>query len=117
MRASPSKPGPAALAALLAAANAFVCWKLFFTEYTNQMASIEGAFIAFARYTRDNFGDLTWFPLWFGGMPYHNVYGPVFHHAVAAAALAAGVSPALSFHALAAGGPDCCFPSSRPRRG
>src|SRR5262249_22417322 len=71
-------------------------------EYLDQMHSIEGAFIALARYLAQNFRDESWFPLWFNGMPLHNVYGPVFHHAVAAISLALKISPALAFHFLTA---------------
>src|SRR5258707_4274637 len=97
-----SKLRTAGIAALLFFANAFVCWKLFFTEYLNQMASIEGAFIAFSRYVMQNYRDMSWLPLWFCGMPYQNVYGPVFHHLVAATAMALHISPALAFHAVTA---------------
>lgn len=49
-----------------------------------------------------HYGDLSWWPLWFGGMPYHTVYCPLFPNLVAVAALALRTSPALMFHALAA---------------
>src|SRR6185436_13972364 len=97
-----SKLKTTGIAALLFAANAIVSRKLFFTEYLNQMASIEGAFIAFSRYAMANYRDMSWLPLWFCGMPYQNVYGPVFHHLVAAAALGLRISPALAFHATTA---------------
>ena len=98
----PSKLKTTGIAALLFAANAFVCHKLFFIEYLNQMASIEGSFIAISRYAMENYRDMTWWPLWFCGMPYQNVYGPVLHHLVAAVAMAARISPALAFHAAVA---------------
>src|SRR5581483_6248624 len=60
--------------------------------------SIEGSFIAISRYTIDHFGDLSWWPMWFGGMPYHNVYGPVLHNLVALVAVVLKISPALAFH-------------------
>ena len=49
-----------------------------------------------------HYGDLSWWPLWFGGMPYNSVYCPLFPNLVAVAALALRTSPALMFHALAA---------------
>ena len=49
--------------------NVYICRELFRTEYLNQMGSIEAAFIGLARYVRDNFTDLAWFPLWYGGVP------------------------------------------------
>ena len=50
----------------------------------------------------EHYGDLLWWPLWFGGMPYHTVYCPLFSHLVAVAALGLHASPALMFHALGA---------------
>jgi hypothetical protein len=76
----------------------FICAKLFSTEYLNQLGSIEGSFIAISRYTVDHFGDLKWWPLWFCGMPYHDVYGPVLHNLVALVAVVLKISPALAFH-------------------
>lgn len=42
------------------------------------MGSVQGAFIAFARYIRDNWDDLNWFPpkagVKIGFVPY--IYGP-----------------------------------------
>src|SRR5258706_9143009 len=95
----PSKLKTAGIAALLFVVNAFVCHKLFFIEYLNQMASIEGSFIAISRYAMRNYRDMTWWPLWFCGMPYQNVYGPVLHHFVAAVAMVAEISPALAVYA------------------
>jgi len=92
----------AAIAALLFVANAFVCWKLFFIEYLNQMGSIEGSFIAISRYAMENYRDMTWFPLWFGGMPYQNVYGPILHHFVALIALTCRLSAPFAFHFVTA---------------
>ena len=92
----------AAIAALLFVANAFVCQKLFFTEYLNQMGSIEGSFIAISRYAMENYRDMSWWPLWFCGMPYQNVYGPILHHFVALIALTWRLSAPLSFHFVVA---------------
>ncbi len=49
-----------------------------------------------------HYGDLLWWPLWFGGMPYNTVYCPLFSYLVAVAALGLHASPALMFHALGA---------------
>ena len=76
----------------------FVCAKLFSIEYLNQLGSIEGSFIAISRYAVGHFPDLKWWPLWFGGMPYQDVYGPVLHHLVALVAIVLKISPALAFH-------------------
>jgi len=83
---------------LLLAANAWLCRRLFFAEYLDQLWSADGAFIAFARYIVDHYREMSWFPLWFCGMPYQDVYGPLLHHLVAAHAVVWRVSPAQAFH-------------------
>ena len=62
------------------------------------MGSIEGSFIGLARYVRENWRDLTWFPLWHLGMPYANSYPPLLHWGVAAFAMISGFSIAHAFH-------------------
>ena len=56
--------------------NLYVCRELFWTEYLNQMGSIEAVYIGLARYIMHNVGDLTWFPLWYNGIPYQDSYLP-----------------------------------------
>ena len=62
-------------------------------EYINQMGSVEGSFIAFARYIRENWGDLTWIPLWLAGMPVEQVYQPGLHYTVAGISELTSASP------------------------
>lgn len=76
----------------------FICAKLFSIEYLNQLGSIEGSFIAISRYAIDHFPDLKWWPLWFCGMPYNTVYGPLLQHLVALVAVVLRIPPALAFH-------------------
>ncbi|MBX9602871.1 MAG: hypothetical protein K2X35_17840 [Bryobacteraceae bacterium] len=89
-------------ALLLFLVNAYVCRELFTTEWLDQMGSIEGAYIAIARYAAANFPDLTWFPPWYGGVPYQNTYPPLLHAIVALVSWAGGISPALAYHAVIA---------------
>jgi hypothetical protein len=89
-------------AAALFAVNFYVCRELFRIEYLNKMGSIEAAFIGLARYIGDNFRDLTWFPLWYNGIPFQNAYPPLLHWTVALTAHVAGWSPALAYHAVVA---------------
>lgn len=89
-------------ALLLFLLNAYICRELFTTEWLDQMGSIEGAYIAIARYAAANFPDLTWFPLWYGGVPYQNTYPPLLHAIVALASALGGISPALAYHAVIA---------------
>ena len=89
-------------ALLLFLLNAYICRELFTTEWLDQMGSIEGAYIAIARYAAANFPDLTWFPLWYGGVPCQNTYPPLLHALVALASWGVGISPALAYHAVIA---------------
>jgi len=68
----------------------------------DQMSSVEGVFIALARYMRDHAGDLYWCPLWFGGMPFQNTYPPLLHALVALVSATVRISPALAYHAVTA---------------
>jgi hypothetical protein len=91
----------AALSLVLFAINVYVCRELFTIEYLRQMGSIESVFITLARYARDNWSDLSWFPLWYNGIPYQNSYPPLMHLVVAAVSAAMRWSPALAYHATA----------------
>ena len=86
----------------LFALNAILCHELFTVEYTQHMGSIEGAYISISRYALENPGGLSWFPLWYGGIPYQNSYPPLLHLLVAAFAGVTGLSAALSYHAITA---------------
>jgi len=87
---------------VLFSVSALVCAPLFRTEYLDQMSSVEGVFIALARYMRSHAGDLAWCPLWFGGMPFPNTYPPLLHASVALTSAAARISPALAYHTVTA---------------
>ena len=93
----------AACMTTLLGVNWFVCRELFTVEFLRHMGSIEGAFIAISRYTMENWPDLSWWPLWFAGMPYTNTYQPGLHLTVAAVAEVLKLSPALAYHAVTAG--------------
>ena len=75
---------------------------LYRVEYTDQMQSIEAAFISLARYILGHFPDLRWFPLWYTGTPYQNTYPPLLPLSVAALAAVARIPPGLAYHALTA---------------
>ncbi len=92
----------AAGALFLFCLNAYVCRELFVTEFTQHMGSIESTFIALARYVMEHPWGLTWFPWWYGGIPYQNTYQPLLHLSVAAVASVAGISAPLSYHAVTA---------------
>jgi len=94
-------------AGLLLALNLFICFRLFHTEYLAHMNSIEGAYIGISRYILEHPRDLTWFPLWYGGIPFQNAYPPLLHALVAAAAWLLRISPALAHHLV--GGAFYCL--------
>ncbi len=91
----------ATAAGVLFLVNAVVVARLFGTAYTTEMGSIEGAFIGLARYIRDHFPQLDWFPLWYGGIPWPDSYPPLLHMTVAALS-AVGPSPGLAYHFVTA---------------
>jgi len=88
--------------ATLLAVNVFVCWRYFRAEYTNQMPSIEGVFIALEQYIKRHWPTYDWFPMWYGGMPFTRVYQPGIHYLVAILSGISGLSAAHGYHAVAA---------------
>ena len=66
------------------------------------MKSIEGVFMALARYVRDHFSDTDWWPYWYCGMPFRNTYQPGLPYTTAAVSAITGLSPARSFHVVEA---------------
>lgn len=90
------------LALALFAGNVWVCRELFATEYLDYRGSIEGAYVGLSRWVMEHPWDLSWFPLWYGGIPFQNTYPPLLHVLVALVAAALNISPALSHHAVTA---------------
>jgi hypothetical protein len=82
--------------------NFYVCRNLFGLEFTQQMESIESSYIAISRWAMSNWSDLTWYPLWFNGMPFHQVYQPGLHLSVAAVATAIGWTAPRAYHFVTA---------------
>ena len=87
---------------VLFAFNCYLCKELFSIEYGDYMGSIEAAFIAIARYVRDNWTDLSWWPMWYSGIPYQDSYPPLLHAVVALASGVSGVSVAHAYHFVTA---------------
>jgi hypothetical protein len=82
--------------------NAFLTARLFHLDYSVEMGSIEAAYVSLAHYIRGHFPDLSWFPLWYGGIPYPDSYPPLLHFLVAAAGALCRVSSGLAYHAVTA---------------
>lgn len=98
--------------------NMLVCGRLLRTEYLDQLHSIEGAFIALARYIQQHWPGYGWFPMWFEGMPFTHVYQPGLQHVVAAVASVFGISAASAYHIVTAityslGAITCYYLASR----
>jgi hypothetical protein len=89
-------------AALIFLLNFWIAGKLFTIEWLDQMASIEGAYIALARYIAGHWRELDWLPLWYGGIPFQNSYPPLLHLLDAAAVTWLGLTPARAYHAVTA---------------
>jgi len=80
--------------------NAYIAGNLFGTEFTRQYGSIESSFISYAAYAARNWDDLTWYPSWYGGTPFHNVYQPGLHLTVAALASLVHLTPQHAYHLI-----------------
>jgi hypothetical protein len=87
---------------LLFALNAYITLRLFHTDYTRHMGSIEGAYVGLARYVSQHWGDMGWFPLWYGGIPYADTYPPLLHWICGLYLSLTGVTPGLAHHFITA---------------
>src|SRR5258708_32127979 len=87
---------------VILAINVYFTRELFTVEFWQYMVCIEAALISISRYMLDNWRDLTWFPLWYGGIPFQNSYPPLLHAIVAVTAGVFRISPALAHHAVTA---------------
>ena len=87
---------------IIFALNCYFARDLFRLEYSQYMGSIEAAYISISRYMIANWPDLTWFPLWYGGIPFQNSYPPLLHAIVAVTSVVVGWSPARAHHAVTA---------------
>jgi len=113
MRFETPRVRTAAAALALFAINALVTLRLFQVDYTSQMGSIEAAYIGLARYVAHHFSELSWFPLWYGGIPYPDTYPPLLHWIDGLGVAIAGISPGLAYHfvtaTIYAAGPAALF--------
>ena len=91
-----------AYVAVILAINAYVCRNLFALEFSQRIESIEGSYMSIARWAAANWSDLTWFPLWFNGMPFEKVYQPGFHFTVAGLSTLFRWTPQHAYHFLTA---------------
>ncbi|MBZ5584661.1 MAG: hypothetical protein LAQ30_21115 [Acidobacteriia bacterium] len=88
----------ATVSVCLLAVNVWIAWRLFTSEYLNEMSSLAGIYIGMARYLAAHWPHVGWWPLWFCGMPFANVYPPGLHVTVAAFAALSGFDAARAYH-------------------
>src|ERR1039457_1935173 len=88
--------------AALLAINAFFVKKLFFVEFTTNMQTNAGSFMAITRFILRYWPHLDWFPWWFNGQPFENSYTPMLHLSDAAFAWITGSSPAHAYNFVTA---------------
>lgn len=89
-------------ALLLFLLNVWISGRLFRFEFIDHMGSIEGTHIALGRWVSENWRDLSWFPLWYGGIPYQNAYPPFHPWIVGLVSGLGDVSPARAYHSVTA---------------
>ena len=86
----------------LLAINFYFVQNLFFVDFTNNMQTNAGSFMAISRFIIHYWPHLDWFPWWFGGEPFENTYTPMLHFIDAAFAGITGCSTARAFNFVTA---------------
>ena len=74
---------------------------MFFVEYTWQTGSLAPVYMSLARHIQAHWPDLSWFPLWRGGMPFENTYQPLWHLLTAFAAWMGHLTPGRAYFFMA----------------
>ncbi len=82
--------------------NWWIVRDLMWIEWLDQMGSIEGREIALARWVARHWGELSWFPLWYGGIPFQNAYPPLVSTLTGGLSALTGLAPARAYHILVA---------------
>ncbi len=95
-----SKVRPAACAAGLFALNLLFCYRLFALDASPAIFSTDAIYISISRYTMDHWRDLSWWPIWYGGIPGSTVYPPLLHVLTAMLAAAEHGGVGLAHHQL-----------------
>jgi hypothetical protein len=65
--------------ALLDGLNIYFVQNLFRVEFTDNMRTNAGTFMAISRFIVQHWPHLDWFPWWFSGEPFENAYSPMLH--------------------------------------
>lgn len=64
---------------LLIGLNIYFVQNLFRYDFTDNMATNAGTFMAISRFIVAHWPHLNWFPWWFDGEPFENTYSPMLH--------------------------------------
>jgi len=87
---------------VLLALNLWIALRLFHLEYSANLGSNEGQFIALARGVAQHWGDLRWWPEWSLGLPFQNTYLPLLPVLAGIFRRVSGHSAALALHQVSA---------------
>jgi hypothetical protein len=90
------------ISAFLFTITALTIYPLFLGEFTTNWGSIESAYISDSIFITTNFPNVGWFPFWYGGLPLHVSYAPLFIYAVAILHDMSGLSVPYSYRILTA---------------
>jgi hypothetical protein len=82
--------------------NVWIAVRLFHVEWSANLGSNEGEFIAIARGVARHGGDWKWWPEWGLGLPFQNTYLPLLQVVAGIFSRIAGHSAALAFHQVSA---------------
>ena len=102
MKTAPTRAMTLTGAVLLFGINAWVCGRLWGIGSVDQMGSSEGTVLALIRHIQQHWGDLRWFPEWFCGMPFVQVYQPGLHASAALLSALTSLPAVRAYHLLAA---------------
>jgi hypothetical protein len=65
--------------ALLIGLNVYFVQNLFRVDFTDNMQTNAGTFMAISRFIVEHWPHLSWYPWWFNGEPFENTYSPMLH--------------------------------------
>lgn len=93
--------------------NLWIASRFLLTAYRHRFDSIEGAYVGLARWIAAHPFEWSWFPLWYGGIPFQNTYPPLLHLVDGWLVALTGGDPARVYHFVTgfayAAGPVCLY--------
>ena len=88
--------------AILFIVTALTIFPLFTGDYTKYWGSIEAAYISDSIFISNNFPNVGWYPYWYGGLPFHLSYPPLFIYSVFLLHVVSGLSIGQTYRILEA---------------